>query len=224
MNCLDFRRDALAQPLRLGDEARAHAQSCPACGDFLERQRQYDAELFEALRVPVPDGLAERIVLAQGIRRRKQPWLWAAAASLALAAGLALLVPPYFAGSALAGEAIVHVKDEPQSFRLASKQSPGMLAGELSAQGISLVAALGEVTYAQLCPMKSGEARHLVVATAEGPVTLFLMPRDATPRRRSVVDADGMTAIALPVARGSIAIVAANRQQALAVERLLVLS
>lgn len=40
MNCIDFRRDALAQPLRLGDEARTHAQGCAAFGEFLERQRQ----------------------------------------------------------------------------------------------------------------------------------------------------------------------------------------
>jgi hypothetical protein len=61
-----------------------------------------------------------------------------------------------------------------------------------------------------------------VVATAEGPVTLFLMPTDTTHRRRTMVEGHGMFAITLPAARGSIAIVAASRAQALAAEAALV--
>lgn len=224
MNCLDFRRDALAQPLRLGDEAQAHSQSCPGCAEFLERQRHLDAELFEAMRVPVPDGLADRIVLAHGIRRRRQSWLWAAAASLVVAIGAALVAPPYLAGSALAHEAIAHVAEEPQALRLVAQYSPDLLPGELATQGVRLAADIGRVTYSILCPMRSGSARHMVVATADGPVTLLLMPKDTRQVRRTVTDADGMSAITLPTARGSLAIVAANRQLALAVERLLILA
>jgi hypothetical protein len=224
MNCIDFRRHAVVQPLRLGDEALAHAAGCTGCEAFIERQRQLDADLLAALQVPAPDGLAERIVLAQGIRRRHRPWAWAAAASVLVASALAIVAPPYFAGNALAGEAIAHVKEEPQSFRLVSRHAPEFLPGELAAQGIRLAAALGEVTYTQICPMREGKARHIVVATARGPVTLLLMPGDSTARRRASSDAEGLSAITLPAARGSIAIVASNRQHALEVERLLVLS
>ena len=77
MNCIDLRRDALVQPLRLAPEAQAHVDACPACRAFLERQRELDAELYETLRVPVPDGLADRILVAHGIRRRRAPWIWA---------------------------------------------------------------------------------------------------------------------------------------------------
>ena len=136
MNCIDFRRDALVQPLRLGDEARAHALTCAACTEFIERQRQVDAELLEALSVPVPDGLADRIVLARGIRNRKPRWVWAAAASILIAAGAALLIPPYVAGNALAHEAIAHVKEEPQSFVQVSAHAPDHLAKELAVQEI----------------------------------------------------------------------------------------
>ena len=216
MNCIDFRRDALAQPLRLGDLALAHASTCATCAVFHERQVQFDAELFEAMSVPAPDGLAERIVLAQGIRRRKQPWLWGAAAGLVLAAGLATLLPGYLSGNALAAEAIEHVAEEPQSFRLVTRHAAEFLPTELGRQGFRLGAALGEVTYTQLCPMHSGNARHMVVATAQGPVTLLLMPEDARASRRTVRESGGMAAITLPAARGSIAIVASNLQHALA--------
>jgi len=53
---------------------------------------------------------------------------------------------------------------------------------------------------------------------------LLLMPADATSRRRTLVESGGMTAIVLPAARGSVAIVAQSREQALAVENALIIS
>ena len=222
MICLDFRRDALAQPLRLGEEALAHARECQACRAFLERQRQLDAELFDVLSVPAPDGLADRILLAKGGKPANRWWFVAMAATLVFAVGLVTFGAPFIAGNSLAREAIAHVRDEPQSFTSVSSQAPDLLPSELAAQGLRLASAVGEVTYARFCPMASGSARHLVVRTAAGPVTLFLMPGDATSRRHAEVRADGMTAITMPAARGSIAIVAASRAGALAIERAMV--
>jgi hypothetical protein len=224
MNCIDLRREALAQPLRLGDEARQHMETCPACRAFVERQRELDARLYDALQVPAPDGLAERILVAHGIRRRRTPWIWAIAASLVVAVAVATVAPAALSGRALAGEAIAHVHEEPQALRLVSAHPPALLSSELATQGVRMARALGEVTYATLCPMAAGKAHHIVVATPSGPVTLLLLPADGTRRRRALVESDGMTAITLPAARGSIAIVAKSREQALAVENALILS
>jgi hypothetical protein len=217
MNCIDFRREALAQPLRLSAASHAHAEECLACGAFLERQRQLDVELHEALSIPVPDGLADRILVAHGIRRNRPLWPWAIAASFVLAAGITL-APPFFSGRSLAAEAIEHVAHEPQSFRVASRQEPRVLADGLSAQGLRAAAALGQVTYATYCPTPAGRALHLVVAGAAGPITVILYPSDNSRRRRALVESQGMTAIALPAGKGSIAIVANTREQALAFE------
>lgn len=221
MNCLDFRRDALAQPLKPGEEARAHASECASCREFLARQRELDEELSQALQVPVPDGLADRVLVAQGIRSGARLWPWAAAAGVVITLALGILAPPYLAGDALAREAIVHLREEPQSLHLATPHDPGLLPQALASQGMRLAVSLGQVTYAKLCPMAHGKAHHLVVATAQGPVTLFLLPGDAVARKRTLVESDGATAITLPATRGSIAIVAATREQALAAERAL---
>lgn len=221
MNCIDFRREALAQPLRLAAAAGEHAAGCDSCGPFLERLREMDAELYHVMCVPVPDGLADRILVAQGLRGRKRSWLWALAATVVLAFLVAMLARPLLSGRELAGEALAHVAEEPQSLRLVTAHPADLLPKELAAQGLKLAKAVGEVTYATLCPMAPVKARHLVVATADGPVTLLLLADDPVRRGRSVVEGHGMTAISLPAARGSVAIVARTRAQALAFESLI---
>lgn len=218
MNCLDFRRRTLADPRNPGEEDRAHALACPACREFLERQRELDAELFAALQVPPPDGLADRILVARGLSRRR--WAWPVAASVVLAAGLAVLWPRATADP-LGREAIAHVAHETQAFTSYHSVAADLLPTLLAQQGMDLVRTIGQVTYSRLCPLDGRVARHLVVRTDEGPVTLFLLPEDPKARGRAVVERDGMAAITLPAARGSITIVANRLQQALDVEKTL---
>lgn len=216
MNCLDFRRQILADPRQPGAAERAHAAGCAACADYLEKQRDLDASLFEAMQVPPPDGLAERILVARGLRSRR--WMWPIAASVVLTGALVALWPGR-GGDALGREAIAHVAHEPQAFTASHAVPDEALATLLSAQGMNLARAVGRVTYSTLCPMADQMARHIVVRTAAGPVTLLLMPDDPKARDRSVTQAGGMAALTLPAARGSIAIVAASLEQALAMER-----
>ena len=217
MNCLEFRRGILADPRRPAQAERAHVAECAACSEFLERQRELDARIFEAMQVPPPDGLADRILVARGLRRPQ--WLWPIAASLVLAAGLAVLWPRLSAGDALGREAIAHVAHEPQSFTTSHAVPNDFLASLLSDQGINVVRAIGQVTYARVCPMAGRVARHLVLRTAQGPVTIFLLPDDPNQRSRAVTEREGMAAITIPAAKGSIAIVAASLDQALALEK-----
>jgi len=219
MNCLDFRRLVLVDPRHLDEQAKAHAEQCIACRDVLERQRESDDRLFGALQVPAPDGLAERILVARGVEPGRRRWLWAMAASVLVTGGLVASWRVFLARDPLGLEAIQHVAEEPQSFSTVQAVDGGLLNAELAEQGLKAVVALGQVTYARFCPFDGRTARHLVVRTAEGPVTLFLFPEDQRKRRRAVTETGGMTAVTMPAARGSIAIVAASHDQAMAVER-----
>lgn len=220
MNCLDFRRVILVNPRQLNAGAQAHTLECVACRAFLERQREMDSELFGALQVSPPDGFADRILVARGLRpAARNRWL-AMAATVVLAVGVGLVVRPYF-GDPIGREAIAHYFHEPEALTVAQAIGSDMLPAMLAQQGMKMVQTLGQVTYSQLCPMGSQKAQHLVVRTATGPVTLLLMSEDAGGRSRSVTERDGMTAITIPAARGTIAIVAASLPQALAVEKAL---
>ncbi len=224
MNCIDFRRAIFTNPRQPDESARAHSRECAACRDFLEKQREMDAELFAALQVPPPDGLADRILVARGLRPGRRPWAWAVAATFVLAAGIAWVGGSLTGGDPLGREAIAHVVHEPQSLTTTHAVSNDMLPAMLADQGMKAVRALGQVTYARFCPMDGRIARHVVVRTAEGPVTLLLMPEDPAGRRRALTHVDGMSAVTIPAARGSIAIVAATASQVLAVEKALIVS
>ena len=219
MNCLEFRRNVLVNP-RLPDEsARAHAAECIACRDVLEKHREADDRLFAALQVTAPDGLADRILVARGLRPDRRRWLWAIAATLVIGAGLGIAGRGYFEKDPLGNEAIAHVAHEPESFTSIHAVDSAYLPAVLAEQGLESLVVLGQVTYTRICPMAGRTARHIVIRTAEGPVTLFLMPDDPNKRRRSVTDEGGMTAVTLAAARGTIAIVAASHSQAMAVEK-----
>jgi hypothetical protein len=220
MNCLDFRRVILVNPRQLDAGAQAHTLECVGCREYLERQREMDAELFGAMQVTPPDALADRILVARGLRPGgRSRWL-AMAATVVLATGIGLLVRPWF-GDSIGRDAIAHFFHEPEALTVAQPIGSDMLPAMLAQQGMKMVQTLGQVTYSQLCPMGSQKAQHLVVRTATGPVTLLLMSEDAGGRSRSVTERDGMIAITMPAARGTIAIVAPSLDQALSVERAL---
>ena len=145
--------------------------------------------------------------------------MWGIAASLFLATGIGIVGRSYFAHDPLGDEAIEHVAQEPQSFTTINAVGNDYLPVALAEQGLKAVVAIGQVTYTRICPMDGRTARHLVIRTNAGPVTLFLMPDDPTKRRRSSVQADGMAAITMPAARGTVAIVASSMDQAIAVEK-----
>jgi len=88
----------------------------------------------------------------------------------------------------------------------------------LSDQGMKAVRTLGQVTYVRVCPMAGRLARHLVLRTADGLATIFLLPDDPNARRHAVTQGDGVAAITIPAARGTIAIVA-SLEHALALEK-----
>ena len=113
MNCLAFRRAKLADPNRLSAAARAHEQGCPGCLVFARRIDANEKRIVRALTVPVPEGLADRVILGATGRRPSSPYrLWALAATVVLSTGIGLawfarapVEPQYnFAASAIDSE------------------------------------------------------------------------------------------------------------------------
>lgn len=217
MNCLEFRRLALANPQHPGPTALEHEAACPACARFYLDLRQQEETLYQALSIPVPDGLADRILL--GARPRfmdrftsLRVWLPALAATLVLALGLNFMLPRGMSPETLAAGVIDHVLHEPET--LVPEQPVPMLklVRAFERGGGELVNAPAQAaiqaSYAGRCPLPGGgTGEHIVLNTPEGKVTLILMPTKPVSAALRLFKSDLAVSV-LPAGEGSIALVA----------------
>lgn len=182
MNCLELRRLKLADPRRLPGAAAAHLLACEPCRSFARRVNEQEAQLTGEIVGPVPEGLADRVMLRNREANRRPLRLAALAAAvlLTLAIGLAQRADPRPAEAARV--AIAHVVDEPESFTMQRAVSHGELVQVAARVGGELTAPLGSVRYLKNCPVPGGLGWHLVMETGHGQATLILVPGVALKR------------------------------------------
>src|SRR5215813_11954201 len=71
MDCLMFRRLKSGAPRDVSPEMSQHMQLCEACAAFANEIDGFESRLENVLRVQVPDGIADAIIL----RHRRSHWL-----------------------------------------------------------------------------------------------------------------------------------------------------
>lgn len=219
MNCLEFRRVALAEPRRLEAEAARHAEQCDACKEFLVRALEDEARLARALRVRAPQGLRARLLDRTAAARRSRGILALAASLLAAVAIALVLAWPRNDPLALAGIDFV-VFEEAQAILEAKPADPGELRQVAAQLGVALPAQLGELRYIGPCPFQGSTGQHAVVKTAFGKATLMLLP-DRPLASRAVASAHGLEAVVVPAAGGSVAIISGSSRSLEHIEMLL---
>jgi len=210
MNCLHFRREKLADPRRLGAAAQAHASECPACAAFAREVDENEQALDRALAVPVPEGLADRILFRA--RRRHAAWrLWGLAASVLIAPVIGFRL---FESGAKADEyarlAIEHVLLEPESLAVVRNPDPQAFRAMVQDFGGSVKDLPGDIRYMRLCPFEDGLGWHVVFKTPEGMATLFLVP-GKRPKAVQSAATDGWSAVVHPAPKGYYAVVTASK-------------
>lgn len=221
MTCLEFRRLKLADPHRLSAAALAHQRDCVLCQAFARRVDVQEQRIGAVLDIPVPDGLADR-VLVRIHHGRPRPWrLLALAATVVLSVGLSFSLWHDYPRDDYARFAIEHTLHEPESFTDHRLADPSQFRLALARFGAELEAPVGEVLYMKLCPVPGGTGWHIVIRTEHGPATLLLIPRKAgtanTPGAPLEAEWRGLTALAEPGGEGYYAIVADTPERAQAI-------
>lgn len=156
MNCLEARREILADPVSATRIAAGHLSQCPPCTEFAVRTARVDAQLVSALAIAIPPGLVEHILdttVLQVQRRRR------------------FLADPM----ALAGIDFV-IEEEASAILAAGQPDPAALRHAVQALRIDLPKQLGELRYIGTCPFRGAIAHHLIATTSRGKVTLLLLP------------------------------------------------
>ena len=143
---------------------------------------------------------------------RKAPPLPARRFALAASVALAVLVGGGFwllrPQPALAGEVLEHVSHEGGSWGAHEVLSPAALADVLQKAGVQFDTTM-PVVYASACAFHGQLVPHLVVQTANGPMTVMLLAHEKIASRREFSEG-GYHGILLPAGEGSVAVLMQN--------------
>jgi anti-sigma factor RsiW len=201
-HCLEFRRRIGAEPFAADAALEAHRAGCPACARYQDELRAMDGVIRRALAVDSSSGARARMPARDDTRRR----LLAIAASLVAGAAIGVVLLVSAPRASVAREVFDHVMHEPGTMHTTEPLAPAALAAVLDPDGTRLKPDVGDVTFAARCEFDGHVVPHLVVRTAQGPVTV-LMLRHRTIREAMRIDEQGYQGVVMPAPRGSIAIV-----------------
>jgi Protein of unknown function (DUF3379) len=105
----------------------------------------------------------------------------------------------------LARDVVAHVQAEPDSWLATRHVSAQSIGKALHGSGVELDITSDKVSYAQSCWFRGHYVPHLVVQTAQGPVTVMILRHEQVSRRRTFREA-GMSGVIVPDGSGSIAV------------------
>lgn len=229
MNCSEFRRRLLVEPR---DPALAKAARAGVCADASQRLAAaiaFEDRIAEAVAVPVPPGLAERVLAALPApavgagdpgrwRRRPLRWLAAAAAVAVLALGLLWTLPQRIADptEALLLASVEHLTHEPYALTRTSRVPPALANRVFAEANVRLDASVLELVYLNRCPLGGWRSLHAVVRAPEGPVTAMYVPYQAVERVDRRVETVAVRTI--PLGGGALVLLAESNQDFDAVE------
>jgi hypothetical protein len=147
----------------------------------------------QADELPRPPRLQSRV--------HRPVWRVAAGLVLSIALGAATLISS--TRSSFADDVIAHAQQETASLVHTLDVVPqAELTALLGREGLRLRPGVMRISYAQPCRFHGSFAPHLVVQTDHGPVTVLILPHEATRTTIERIHASGLDGVIVPAARG----------------------
>lgn len=181
MTELEARRQLMADPHRISPELRAALAADPRLAALREELLHADAEMQRALTsAPVPEGLADRIVLRARFGTRSR-WGLALAASLV---ALAIALPSYLHLNENGNEielarrqAIVeHIAESADELNDDGRIEPAVLRASVAKLGVAVRDPGYRIRHLANCVIAGVESRHFIVESPRGPVSYVILP------------------------------------------------
>ena len=214
MDCLEFRRLIGSEPRLTDPAAREHLDACPGCRDAYGRAQALEARIASALAVAVPEGLADRVLLAQltGERQRRAKgfrygWIaLAAAAALVVAIGF-VVVRRESVGTSLPDLVIAHVDGhERDALKLRAPVPPVDVDRAFADRGIALKSVPDGISYVHKCPVGGYPTVHMVMPVDDEPVGVVYVTRYRAPGVTNF-ERGGWEGREVPIAEGTLVMV-----------------
>jgi len=186
MDDLQFRRAIYADPNNPDDDVIEAQQQDPSKKQFAQEICKLDEKIKQALQVPIPDDLCDKLILRQTlashqVHKRKTRIHLALAASVAIVGGLMLNFMQFSSAYNKLGDyALAHVYHEQGSFNNngTSKVTLASLNQKMSAFDGNFNQSLGKLLFADYCRFDGMKSLHLVYQGKTSPVTVFVVPKN----------------------------------------------
>jgi len=181
MDELEFRRRIYADPETTDSEVVEAAKADDSKRHFWNEQKQLDKQLKQALKVDVPDDLANKLIWQQSADeftryKRRSRWYLAMAASVAFTVGIALTMWHHKPIS-IGGQALAHMQyAEMEHAHSLLPVDLNMVNAKLASFGASFNEMLDGVEVANYCHLSTVRSLHLIVDTPQGKMSVFVVP------------------------------------------------
>ncbi|RKF19667.1 DUF3379 domain-containing protein [Alginatibacterium sediminis] len=185
MDELEFRRQLLANPRERESEFMAAANENSSNRKLFDEMQSFESKLESALKVDVPEGMAERLILRQSFDTGRSQYKRKARLHLALAASVAFALGLSFNSGLLSkfqqpdigSVALAHVYEEmPYTSQANEHPNLAMVNAKLARYGASFDSMPGQVKYVNHCSYHGGPALHMVIDGKMGDINVFVVP------------------------------------------------
>jgi hypothetical protein len=186
MDDLQFRRSILADPKDRDDAINEAINNDSAKRKFAQDIDSLDDKIAQAMNIPVPDDLYNKLILRQTLashqqQKSKTRVRLAMAASVAFVMGLTVNFMMFSSTYKNLGDyAIAHVHHEASHF--SNNDSPTVtlasLNDKMSAFKGSFDSTFGTLIFADYCRFDGSKSLHLVFQGKSSPVNVFILPDD----------------------------------------------
>lgn len=186
MDDLQYRRSIFADPKSQDCDILAAQEADPAKKKLAYELCQFDEKLKQAMKIPVPDNLAEKLLLRQTLashqqEKRKTRIHLALAASVAIVAGLVVNYLQFSNSYTNVGDyALAHVYHEQNIFSNDdnTRVSLTSLNQKMTTFNGSFSESMGELISADYCRFDGMKSLHLVFKGVTDVVTVFIVPKE----------------------------------------------
>lgn len=211
MDDLEFRRRLLADPHTTDPDVQAHKSASASHQQYADDIADLDSKIDQALRVDVPEDLADKIVFAQtshvAAQTKRPRWHLAIAASIAFVFGIALGQFNWGLGSMdINRVALAHYYHEHAFIEGVNENaSIQQVNAKLRPFGKAFTQLPGQVTYINHCSFGDQHALHMVMEADGQAYTVFVVPMSS---QSPAQQRDGnMMSVSLPAHDASVIVV-----------------
>ena len=185
MDDLEFRRQLYADPHTSDEAILGAAANDPSKQQFIDELRQLEYRIQSTVHaVPVPDGLAHKLIFRQSIEshnksQRRGRFHLALAASIAFVAGLTLtMVNQQPNSSDFATIALGHIHHEAEYTNKANDHvALSDVNAKLASFGGEITEDFSRIYFANYCLFEKQKSLHLVVGDGNDRYTVFITRR-----------------------------------------------